>query len=48
MRDTPKAIGEEGRWGGRKKKPPVVEVDNGLMVTLYCDKTKQMRTMGKE
>ena len=27
--------------------PPVVRVDNGLMVTLYCDKTKQMRTMGK-
>lgn len=26
--------------------PPVVEVDNGLMVTLYCDKMKQMRTMG--
>ena len=26
--------------------PPVVRVDNGLMVTLYCDKTKQMRTMG--
>ena len=26
--------------------PPVVGVDNGLMVTLYCDKTKQMRTMG--
>lgn len=26
--------------------PPFVEVDNGLMVTLYCDKMKQMRTMG--
>ena len=26
--------------------PPVVGVDNGLMVTLYSDKMKQMRTMG--
>lgn len=24
----------------------MVEADNGLMVTLYCDKIKQMRTMG--
>ena len=26
--------------------PPAVEVDNGLMVTLYCDRMKQMHRMG--
>lgn len=26
--------------------PPAVDVDNGLMVTLYCDRMKQMHRMG--